>query len=879
MIAEGFQMKIKLFFLVSLFLIPNLFPQTEQKGFVSKFELQKNEIELTMPAQSNQYFDRIGRKAALMGFEDGTFEMWVWPWKPLRNFQLLFFTGSSTTPIQPRDILKTISVTPEAAVITFSYESFTVKEIIMVPVEEKGAIILLDVNTTIPLKIVPGFLPVMQPQWPAGIGGQYSYWEEDVKGYIISEGRQRALFICGSPLGQQMTAPPAHMFADNPLQFQIEVKPEEIRNSFVPIVIAGGINAKYEEVKSLYNDLWTNAQKYYQKNYDYYKNLRESTVKVITPLRKFNLAYEWSKTALHNLMVDNPNLGYGMVAGYGLSGNGGRPGFAWFFGGDCFINSLSINSFQDFNTEKDALKFTQKWQRQDNFPIRKKNPEDKNNDIGKMAHELSQSDGLVDWWNDYHFGYNHADTTPWYLVAIGDYYRQSGDLNFVKDSWNSVLAAYDWCINKDSDGDGLMDLKGAGLGALEFGKYVHIYADFFTSAVWTKGIEEVINMAKAVGDKETQSRAEEQLKKALAAMEDKFWMSDKGMYSYGATEKGEKVDEVTPWPSTGMKFEVVDEKHAIESLKKMNSSELITDWGVRSLSNKSELFDPANYNYGAVWPFISTLMVRGQYNYNFSLSAYKLVEANADHFFDNGPGEVGEVFSGLLNTKLAEGYHDQGFSASGFADPFMRGLIGIDVDAPSNTICFSPHLPADWDSLFVDNIKVGNDVVNLKLSRTDDAVDLYAESAGSGNVKIVFKPAFGLGMKINSVTLDGKVNDFKEENADQAYIVNTSFDLAKNADLKLTLNPSPEIYLLSSKINPGETNYQLKVLYQELNGNDLFTYVEGRGGEEYSIGLRNADHAGQVSGGELSGSIIKIKFDNNEGTGFVKKEIRIGIKK
>ncbi|HSD64357.1 MAG TPA: GH116 family glycosyl hydrolase [Ignavibacteriaceae bacterium] len=872
-------MRIKLSTVISFFLVLNLFGQNEQKGLIPKFELQKNDIELTMPAQPNQYFDRIGRKAALMGFEDGTFEMWVWPWKPLRNFQLLFFSGSSTTPIQPKDILKTLSVTPETAVITYAYESFTVREIILVPVEEKGAIILLDVNTTIPLKIVPGFLPVMQPQWPAGIGGQYSYWDDDVKGYIISEGRQRAIFICGSPLGQQMTAPPAHMFADNPLQFQIEVKPEEVRNSFIPIVIAGGIDAKFEEVKILYNDLWKNAEQYYQKNYEYYRTLRESTIKVITPIRKLNLAYEWSKVALHNLMVDNPDLGYGMVAGYGLSGNGGRPGFAWFFGGDCFINSLSFNSFQDFISEKDALKFTQKWQRRDNFPIRKKNPEEVNNDIGKMAHELSQSDGLVDWWNDYHYGYNHADTTPWYLVAIGDYYRQSGDLDFIKESWKSIKAAYDWCLNKDSDGDGLMDLKGAGLGALEFGKYVHIYADFYTSAIWTKGIKAVIDMAGAVGDKEIKFQAEDQLTKALKAMEDKFWMPEKGMYCYGATEKGEQVDEITPWPATGMKFEILNKNNAIESLKHMNFSDLITDWGVRSLSDKSELYDPANYNYGAVWPFISNLMVCGQYNYNFSLSAYRLIQANAAHFFDNGPGEVAEVFSGNFNTKLAEGYHDQGFSASGFAQPFMRGLVGLDVDAVNQTIYLSPHLPADWDSLFVGNIKVGGNFVNINLLRTDDGLNLKATCKSLNNIKIIFKPAFGLGTKVITETLDDKEIDFIEENADQAYIVNTSFDLSDSADLKITLDPSPEIYLLPSKTNSGETNNELKVLYQELNGNDLITYVDGKGEEEYTLGVRNSKLVRDISGGKLTGNRIEIKFDNNEGSGFLKKEIRIGIKK
>ncbi|MFA3783296.1 amylo-alpha-1,6-glucosidase [Melioribacteraceae bacterium 4301-Me] len=872
-------MKTRLSIFLLFIFILNLSAQENQKDFVPKFELKKNEIELSRIAQPTQYFDRIGRKAALMGYEDGTFEMWVWPWKPLRNFQLQFFVESSTTPIQPKDILKTISVTPEVATLTFSYESFTIKEIIMVPVNEKGAIILLDVNTTVPLTIVPGFLPVMQPQWPAGIGGQYSYWDDNVKGYIISEGRQRALFICGSPLGKQMTAPPAHMFADNPLQFKIEIKPNEVKNFFVPIIIAGGINAKYSEVKSLYDNLWQNAEKYYQINFDYYKNLRDNTVNIITPKKKLNLAYEWSKVALHNLMVNNPNLGYGMVAGYGLSGGGGRPGFAWFFGGDCFINSLSFNSIQDFNTVRDALKFTQKWQRQDNFPIRKNKPNEVNKDIGKMAHELSQSEGLIDWWNDYHFGYNHADTTPWYLVAIGDYYHQSGDLDFIRQSWNSIKQAYKWCLSKDSDGDGLMDLKGAGLGVLEFGKYVNIYADFYTSAIWTKGIEAVIEMSDAVGDLKLKADAELELKKALKAMEEKFWMPKKGIYSYGATEKGEQVDENTPWTSTGMKFKVLDDKHSIEALKKMTTSELITDWGVRSLSNKSELYDPANYNYGAVWPFISTLMTRALYNYNFSLSAYKLIQAIANHFFDNGLGVVAEVFSGNFNSKLAEGYHDQGFSAAGFTEPFVRGLIGLDVNAPKKTIYFSPNLPADWDSLLINNVKIGNDVINLKLLKNKNSVKLFLENKGNNKINFVFTPALGLGTIVKSVTLNGKSIDYKFPISEQAFLVKTAFELEKSSVLDITINPSPEIYLLPLKTDYGGTNNSLNILYQELKADSIITYVEGKSGNDYLLGLKNANLVNSVIGGELQNDFIRVSFKNGNVNEFIRKKIVLTIKK
>src|SRR3990170_1675612 len=264
---------LKLFLVIAFVITLNNFAQT---GLINKFGLQQNDLAITRPAQSNQYMDKIGQKAALLGYENGSFEMWIWPWKVLRNFEIQFFVGTTTHPILAKDILRDISVTPEATTLTFVYESFTVKEIIFIPHDEPGAIILLDVNTTTPLTIVPGFMPVMQPQWPAGIGGQYSYWDDDVKAYVISESQQRGLFLCGSPVAQQMAAPPAHMFADNPIQFKIDIKPREAKNNFIPIVIAGSpVNTKYDSVKVLY------------------KNLRNSTVEVITPDEKLNLAFEY----------------------------------------------------------------------------------------------------------------------------------------------------------------------------------------------------------------------------------------------------------------------------------------------------------------------------------------------------------------------------------------------------------------------------------------------------------------------------------------------------------------------------------------------------------------------------------------------------------
>ena len=867
--------QLKYFLVITFIVTLNISAQT---GLINKFEIKQNDLEVTRPAQPNQYMDKIGQKAALLGFESGSFEMWIWPWKVLRNFEIQFFVGTTTQPILAKDILRDISVTPEATILTYVYESFTVKEIIFVPNDQPAAIILLDVNTTTPLTIVPGFLPVMQPQWPAGIGGQYSFWDDDVKAYVISESQQRGLFLCGSPVAQQMAAPPAHMFADNPIQFKIDIKPGEARNNFIPIIIAGSpVKTKYDLVKTLYKNLLSNIETLYNKNYDYYKNLRNSTVEIITPDEKLNLAFEYGKVALSNLMVNNPTLGKGLVAGYGLSGGGGRPGFAWFFGGDAFINSLTMNSYGNYSAVREALEFTQKWQREENYPIRKKSKDEKNIDIGKMSHELSQSDGLIDWWNDYHYGYNHADTSPWYLVTIGDYFKKTGDIEFIKKSWKSIVQAYNWCKSKDSNGDGLMDLKGAGLGVLEFGSLVKIFNDNYTQSLWTQGIKEVNLMAKYIGDKEIEKETEKLLPAAQQALEKIFWIDDLGFYSFGAAEDGKQVRDKNIYSSASILFGLMNKERGISTIKKFNESDMTTDWGVRNLSNKSSMYEPTNYNYGTIWPFTSYFIGAAQFYTHFDLQGYETVKKTAQHAFDYGLGIVPEVFSGDINTKLGEAYHDQGFSVSGYLFPMVHGLIGLEVDALNNKITFAPKLPANWKFLKVNNIKTGRAIANCELLIENEVLKLFAENHGEKEIDFEFAPDFPLGSEIISVFLNGISIPFELLKHEEEYQLKLNFKAKAKNEIEINYKPVAAVYSLFQTVPIGATNEGLKIISQKLEGKKLIVSCEGKAGRIYELGIMNGELVKSVSGAELENDKLLIRVSGS-GNEFVKHEISIEVK-
>src|SRR3990172_36223 len=843
---------------LAVFLIPAMLHA--QAGLIPAFKIEPNDIKLSRLAQPGTYFDKVGRKFAVLGFESGSFEAWAYPLKLVRNCELSFFIGSSTEPIRAREVVRTIDATPEATILTYTYQSFTVRSIFITPVNEPGAYVLLDVNTTEPLTIVCSFLPILQPMWPAGLGGQSARWLDDIKAYQISEPTRKNTAYIGSPAASGISYTPAHMLSDVPNQFKIEIKdPGAVRGKYVPIILAGGKGDR-DSIKAIYTRLMQNPEAMYRQNVEHYRKLRTSTMQVETPVREINLALEWAKVAYDNLMVDNPDLGYGMVAGLGASGTGGRPGFGWFFGGDAYINSFSMNSYGAFEAVRDALAFTQKWQRDD----------------GKMPHELSQGAGYIDWFKDYPYAYIHGDTSPFYICSMYDYYRMSGDLGFVKKSWTSVKRACEWSLSTDENGDGLMDNKKAGLGASEYGPLVDIQSDIYTAAVWVRASNAMQVLAKAVGDIEYEKKASAYAERSSKSFNEKFWDEKNNQYSYAFTAKGEHVDIVSPWSSVGLQWELGDPGRSAQSLMKLNSAELTTDWGIRSISNKSSYYEALNYNYGAVWPFLTSWVATAQYKHGYSLQGYNSLMASVRHTFDNALGFVTEVFSGTHNIWPQEAVTHQGFCTAGVVMPFVRGLLGLEADAAAHTIWFSPQLPADWRTLNIDHYRVGNDFFSFVYNDDGKAKTWKVTSESKTPYSLKFRQRLSPPTKVLSQRAYGDGQEIRGL-FDQSQVI-IEAQLSRKLMIEIRYDGGLELLPPEITTRTGDANKGLKIVSTEWMGRQLHVAVDGLANENYVVKVINERTIDDVKGASLKGNTIEFRMPDGPVGEFARKMIEIRVK-
>jgi glycogen debranching enzyme len=732
------------------------------------FPLGTSPLALHGAARPGIFVSAAGRRAIAMGTEDGPLELWSWPIKWLHDFELSFRIVKYTTLIPGRSVAHSVVERPEGITIEYAHEQFTVREHVFVPLDLPAVVILLEVDAVRPLDIVAQFTPDIHYAWPAGLGGQYLIWEQNARAFLFSEAKRSINAFLGSPAVTEASDVPAHMLGAERPQLVLGVgsgadrytaprlgeppgRNVNLHVAYIPIVLAGGQMSR-DSALALYRMLIAPgaAEREWQRRVAHADSLRQTMFVLRSPDTVLNRAVEYAKVNLDESFVCNPDLGCGLVAGYGLAGAASdRPGFGWFFGGDASINSFAMTGIGQGALVRDgALRFFAKYQRAD----------------GKITHEISQGAGHVDWFS-YPYPYYHGDTTPFWILAFGEYWRQTDDTATVRSLWPNLKRAYEWSRKTDTDGDGLMENPAAGAGALEVGDLqIGILSDIYLSGVWIASLERFARMAEAMGEPALADSARAIRAKAQRTIESKFWIPSLKQYAFALLQDGSVNPSLTAWAATAMSWGVLDGAHGAEMAARLASSSIMTDWGARPLSATSPLFDPLHYNNGAVWPFVTGWVSLAEYSYHNAPAGKFALDAIVHTGFDQSLGRNPEVISGRLYKPLDTAVPQQFFATSMVLTPLLRGLLGIDVDAPARRVTIAPHLPPEWDSVAVENVPVGSGTLSFTVRRTAGRITAVLRRTGGGKpIEVVFSPALPLGARapgaaVTTVTTPGDVH-------------------------------------------------------------------------------------------------------------------------
>jgi glycogen debranching enzyme len=824
---------------------------------VPRFSLEPAGLVLDAPARRGRFLSVAGRRSAAFGYEGLGLEAWVYPLEVLDDFHLSFRLEGYPLEIEGGETLASTSVRPEATVLTYSHAAFTVRQMLLAPVDEPGVVMLLDVDSALPMTVTARFRPRLRLMWPAGLMTGNVEWDGKSGVYRITEETKRFVGVVGSPGARDVSLMPYQEEPrDVPLRFVIEVPPGRARGELVPIVVAASTTGR-EDAQAAWDRLLRSAPELYRERVAHQRELEAGTVSLSTPEPRLDRAFAWAKAGIDKGLATNPSLGTGLVAGFRTSGDSERPGFAWFFGRDALWTALATTAYGDLATTRLALDFLRRFQRED----------------GKVPHEISQSASILPWFTDYPYPWNSADATPLYVIAHGDYFGATGDRPFLESAWPSILRAWRFTEATDTDGNGLVENTSFGHGWVEGGALHPTHEEIYMQGVWIEACRSLAEMAAALGEAATAERAREAAERTRAAAERTYWLEGRGFYAFAtalprphpkeaepgpgrerrqarldALAKGGLVDEDTVLPAVPLWWGTFDEARAQAEIDHLGAAALATDWGERLLADGSELYDPLSYHYGSVWPLFTGWTAVAAYRYGRPHVGFQALMANALLTESGALGSVTELLSGDFHASFGRSSHHQVWSQAMVAAPLLRGLLGIEATGAGTRLRFAPQLPGDWDRVSVGNVPAGSGRYDLSLERSPGRLVLAAtRRSGAGEVAFDFAPGLPLDARVRSADVDGRA-------------VRPSITLLGDVQrasvpcrgprcrVVIGYDEGTEVVPPVVAPAPGARSEGLRVLRARPTPDALLLVLEGRGGRRYPLRVRSPRRPGGAPG-------------------------------
>ena len=861
---------------------------------VARFDLPASGLELARHTAVGTFFDVVGRRAAVFGYENRALEAWAYPLKLLDDFKLSFQLQGYPLELDGAQIATGIAVRPESTTFTYSHAGFTVRQTIFAPVDEAGVVMLLDVDSVLPLAVIGSFRPKLRLMWPAGLMTPNVGWDDKEHVYSLTEESKRFAAVIGSPGARDRSLMPYQEEPrDVPLRFVVDVPPPAMRSRYVPIVFAGSVEGR-DKAKETYDRLLRSARELYEGNVAYYRALQERTLAVDTPDERLDTALRWAEVGVDKGLATNPLLGTGLVAGFRTSGESERPGFAWMFGRDALWTSLAIQSYGDFPAARTALEFLRKLQRED----------------GKIPHEISQSATLVPWFKDYKYAWESSDSTPLYVALQADHWRRTGDREFLRASWDSIVKAWRYTAATDTDGNGLIEDEPFGHGWTEGSPPYPPHEEIYLEGIWIEACRGMAELAGVMGDDALATQARAFAERTRAAVEKTYWLADRGFYAFAtARARPEKeynaepgprraerqariealrghtlVDEDTVLAAVPLWWRTLDPARAQSEIDHLGAQAMATDWGDRLISGRSELYHPLSYHYGSVWPLFTGWASMGAYQYGRPHVGYQALMANALLTFQGALGYVTELLSGEFNAPFGRSSHHQVWSEAMVVTPVVRGLLGLEVSDGGRRLAFAPALPADWDRVGVRRVAVGAARVDLALERAAGRMTITASTAaGASPPALSVAPSLPLDARVRGVSVDGAEAPYRARPDGDVQRVEVDLPPSPAATRRVvfTYDEGTDVFARVELPAEGGRSEGLRILRSHAEAGALRIVLEGLAGRTYRLGLRTPRTVGSAPGVRVTasaagGAELAVSFDGTPDE-YVRREIAIPL--
>ncbi len=796
---------------------------------IHKPEPAAGALEITSLCVPSRPFTVAGEHGAMFGRQNGKFEAWVWPVKILSDFQIRAELADYAVPIDVNALAAQINVTPAETVITYSHAAFTMKQH-MFAVRRAGTPVVsvaafFEISSLRPMEITFSFKPEMLKNWPApNFGRPDSEWVQkgDDGAYILHTDNPDFSAIVAMPRTRPGILVP---YQEHPQTYPTELKlsfdPKRDAGLVFPLVMA--MADKTNAIQQAAN-LLASLPQAYAETQSYYQHFFDKKLTIETPDKHLDEALKWAEVSIDQAQVAHGNE-IGLIAGYYESADSARPGYAWFFGRDTLFTTYAVNSYGDFALTRRALDFLIKRQRDD----------------GKMMHEFSQAAESIDWKNTPYF-YASADSTPLFIMAMWDYVRSSGDVEYLKTNWAAIRKAWDF-MAKHADSEGIYG-NSEGTGWVESWPPGMPKREIYMTALDEQCAEAMSRLAQLMNEAELSSNAYKKSGEIANHIESEYFDSRDEFYAFSVD--GDKMDTTASiYPSVAWWDGAFHLNKPGKMLSRWASDEFSTDWGTRDISPKTAFYDAISYHQGSIWPLFTGWVSLAEYRAGRPLSAYAHLMQNVNLTWDQDLGSVTELLSGEYYQPLGRSSSHQLWSSAMVITPLVRGLFGLDWNAATRTVRVTPHLPAEWDHASVSNIAMGDELVDLEFEKSGDKLTVRERSKRASVLCLTSDDPSQTSCKAKSSSLHS---------------------------MTMAL-PMVELGIPAEVPAQGAMTSAMKAVSEEMTGNSETFVFSAPGKTMAMVPVRVHKSKGvTVEGGTLNGNVLKVEFP--DGNGYQERTVR-----
>lgn len=463
-----------------------------------------------------------------------------------------------------------------------------------------------------------------------------------------------------------------------------------------------------------------------------------------------------SDNELFNAMVQRAMYDLRLLMNDAPSGSLPAAGIPWFsvpFGRDSLVTSYQTLMLQP-DIARGTLRFLAECQGKEFNDWRDEEP-------GKILHEvrLGEMAQMGEVPHDSYYG--TVDATPLFVILLSELLRWTGDWSFVAELRDPLHLAMEWVRRYgDLNGDGFLEYKSrSSRGIRNQG-----WKDSVNSVCWRDGslVEPPVALVEAQGyayDARIRAAellaglgdtklADELLMEAAELKErfqNRFWLEEEQFFAQALDAHGRPVPVVTSNVGHCLWSGIVAPDKADKVVRRLMAEDMLSGWGIRTMSSCEPNFNPMSYHNGSVWPHDNSLVAAGLKRYGYEEAVARVFTEVYEAGLRFGSYRLPELYCGFDRDRRYQSMPAQypvscspQAWAAGSVFLMLQQALGLRPEANRSAIYVKPVLPPWLNWLSLRRLRIGDRKLDLTFERSGDGIRVEAGNAGDLRISSEF---------------------------------------------------------------------------------------------------------------------------------------------